>query len=191
MEGLAEFTRTLGDLTKEKPRDGKTTKRLQTEANEFLVKGSSQKGGAVLEGLMKTIIEGFEEEVERDARRRANCPNTRWGPSYRQQLVNARKNPRFQKELENIRKEYPMLSLKQMRAFTFVRYDRILKEKLEEEALREGQRLLDGFYVASPAAALNVDIERHKIMYREAARRNAMIQTNGHVKHLMKEAEGA
>ena len=48
MEGLTEFTRALGDLTKEKPKDGKTTRRLQTEANEFLVKKSSQKGGAVL-----------------------------------------------------------------------------------------------------------------------------------------------
>ena len=191
MEGLTEFTRALGDLTKEKPKDGKTTRRLQTEANEFLVKGSSRKGGAVLEGLMKTIIEGFEEEVERDARRRADHPNLNWGPSYRQQMVESRKDPRFRRELEDIRKANPKLSLKQVRILAFVRCDRILTEKLEEGALGDGQKLLSGFHVASPAASLNVNIDRHKMMYREAARRNAMIQTNGYIARLMKEAEGA
>ena len=191
MEELLEFTRKLGDLAEVETKHGRSTKRLRAEASEFLIKRPSQEGNPALEGLAKAIIEGFEAEMERDARRRADHPNLNWGPSYRQQMVESRKDPRFRRELEDIRKANPKLSLKQVRILAFVRCDRILTEKLEEGALGDGQKLLSGFHVASPAASLNVNIDRHKIMYREAARRNAMIQTNGYVARLMKEAEGA
>ena len=73
-----------------------------------------------------------------------------------------------------------------MRVVAFVRTDRMLTDKLREEAENDEQMIANGFWVASVAALLAADIGKNRSLYLAAKRRRLMIQSNGQRDILMR-----
>jgi len=171
----------------------KTDTRVVTEAEEFLSKQPFKKGQA--DPISAFIIEAYEEEMKRGAERRALRPDLQWGPSFRSQMLDARRDPRFRMEIasamKQLKKELGDLTTHQLRVLAFVRVDRLRTERILEEAQRDGQVLRKGWSVCSPASLLAECVEERRFLFLEASRRGLMLQTKGEALQLMKRRGGS
>ena len=110
--------------------------------------------------LFGFIITSFNEEVQRDLRRRELEPHLPWGTPFHRQLTLAQDEEEYMEIMRDLRKLYqhekPEYELK---VLAFVRRDRLRTERLEVKGKRES------INASSPAAA-EADYRNHLIRTR-------------------------
>ena len=106
------------------------------------------------------IITSFNEEIQRDLRRRELEPHLPWGTPFHRQLTLAQDEEEYMEIMRDLRKLYqhekPEYELK---VLAFVRRDRLRTERLEVKGKRESLN------ASSPAAA-EADYKNHLIRTR-------------------------
>lgn len=110
--------------------------------------------------LFGFIITSFNEEIQRDLRRRELEPHLPWGTPFHRQLTLAQDEEEYMEIMRDLRKLYqhekPEYELK---VLAFVRRDRLRTERLEVKGKRES------INASSPAAA-EADYRNHLIRTR-------------------------
>ena len=110
--------------------------------------------------LFGFIVTSFNEEVQRDLRRRELEPHLPWGTPFHRQLTLAQDEEEYMEIMRDLRKLYqhekPEYELK---VLAFVRRDRLRTERLEVKGKRES------INASSPAAA-EADYKNHLIRTR-------------------------
>ena len=110
--------------------------------------------------LFGFIITSFNEEIQRDLRRRELEPHLPWGTPFHRQLTLAQDEEEYMEIMRDLRKLYqhekPEYELK---VLAFVRRDRLRTERLEVKGKRESLN------ASSPAAA-EADYRNHLIRTR-------------------------
>ena len=128
--------------------------------------------------------------MKSNSAKRALRPDLHWGPSYRQQVLAARRDPKFRKEFAAAMKENKQdsgeLTTHQLRLLAYVRVDRHWKERLLEEALNDGQELGEGWSVCSPGTLMAGSMKENGFLFLEASKRGLMIQFKENERQLMR-----
>ena len=176
---LRRFTDLLGNMAEESRKEEcRSFKRLKVEGERFQAQWKINPGPLTqLDPLMVFLLEFWEEELVKDAKKRALRPDVKWGPSLLEQFTQARKDKRYRENLQTIMKSYgSKLTMKQKRVIAFIRTDRQYTEQLGQEAENDGQILAEGFSVATVACLLADNIDMNRFLYRMAKRRRRMVQ---------------